>query len=172
MSKGPGKRQAAIEAVFTSEHDDIFSLDDLVAIAFPGLNRVEKKHRVATARSAAGACRQRGWMMFHREAKGGGNVYFNKRSLRSYSLARVRCDSCCNDLSTGILRQLVDDKDTHGWNHRFRSREDLMKPGGAWFNHVQCWRAELDGTDEEREAAQKLVRRQTAAVMSALRIAS
>jgi hypothetical protein len=60
MSRGPGRIEHAIEAVFTAAPDDAYTTEDLIDRAYPGLDRVEKKHRVAVLRAAKKVCNRIG----------------------------------------------------------------------------------------------------------------
>jgi hypothetical protein len=52
MSRGPGRIERAIEALFASQPGRTFSTEELVEAAYRGVNRTEKKHRVAVLRAA------------------------------------------------------------------------------------------------------------------------
>jgi hypothetical protein len=52
MSRGPGRIQRAIIAAFERCPKRSFTTDELVALAYPGVRRIEKKHRVAVLRAA------------------------------------------------------------------------------------------------------------------------
>jgi len=49
MSRGPGRIERAIEQAFSADPEATHTIDDLALAA--GLNRVEKKHRVAVLRA-------------------------------------------------------------------------------------------------------------------------
>jgi hypothetical protein len=66
MSRGPGKIERAIGQAFKAEPERTFGTDDLIAIAFPHIDQVEKKHRVSVLRAARGACRWTGFVPFNR----------------------------------------------------------------------------------------------------------
>jgi hypothetical protein len=54
-----GRVQRLIVAMFTGNPGAVFSVADLGMVAYPGVNRVEKRHRVAVLRAAehaADAC--------------------------------------------------------------------------------------------------------------------
>ena len=78
MSKGPGRIERAIATAFTRGPNQAFSVDDLALIAYPGINRVEKKHRVATMRAARklilGGVR---WTWSVEQLRGGKAIYYN-----------------------------------------------------------------------------------------------
>ena len=52
MSKGPSTIKATITAAMKANPSRSFSLDELASIAYPGINLLEKKNRVATMRAA------------------------------------------------------------------------------------------------------------------------
>ena len=52
MSKGPGRIERTIAAILDSEADNAFTTEDLCERVYPGVNRAEKKHRVAVLRAA------------------------------------------------------------------------------------------------------------------------
>jgi hypothetical protein len=52
MSRGPGRIERAIRALFDAHPDRHISTDDLVAHCYPGINHIERKHRVAVLRAA------------------------------------------------------------------------------------------------------------------------
>jgi hypothetical protein len=137
MSRGPGRIEQAIGAAFRTNPDSTFTIDELAVIAYPGLIRPEKRHRVAVARAAEKVCDRMGWGHFRVQFHGAPSVYFNKRSLQSYALARDRSDLFRGWTTDEVLRQ--------EW------RVGLTEPGGAWFEQVQNWCAELDATTLEED---------------------
>jgi hypothetical protein len=50
MSRGPGKIERVVEQTLR-DTDRSFLLDELAMIAYPGINRPEKKHSVAVLRA-------------------------------------------------------------------------------------------------------------------------
>jgi hypothetical protein len=52
MSRGPGRIQRAIIAAFKRDPKRSFTTQELVVLAYPGVRRIEKKHRVAVLRAA------------------------------------------------------------------------------------------------------------------------
>ena len=52
MSRGPGRIEQAIATAFERHPQRSFTTDELVAIAYPGVRRIAKKHRVAVLRAA------------------------------------------------------------------------------------------------------------------------
>ena len=51
MSRGPGRIQRAIIAAFKRYPKRSFTTDELAVLAYPGVRRIEKKHRVAVLRA-------------------------------------------------------------------------------------------------------------------------
>jgi hypothetical protein len=69
--------------------DSILSVDDLVSVAYQGINRVEKKHRVATIRAADKVAARIGWACRQAEMAGHPLVYYNLYDVRSYTIGTV-----------------------------------------------------------------------------------
>src|SRR5262249_46583710 len=90
MSRGPGKLQRAIEAIFGAEPDNGFLLTELCERIYRGINQVDKKHRVAVARAAYGIP----WLAIRkRETLGGELVFYNPASAMAYGMARLKGDN-------------------------------------------------------------------------------
>jgi hypothetical protein len=127
MSRGPGKIQRAIEAVFAAEPDNGFLLSELCERVYRGVNRIEKKHRVAVARAVRGipelTCSRR-------ETLGGELVIYKPGNVMSYAMARLKSDKF-----GGYERHS---------DPRFRWREPcseadfraMLAPGGNHHKHV------------------------------------
>src|SRR5262249_14704689 len=89
MSRGPGRIQRAIMAVFEAEPDNGFLLSELCERVYRGINRVEKKHRGAVARAAY----KTPWLAhMKREMLGGELGFGNPASVMSYGMARLKAD--------------------------------------------------------------------------------
>lgn len=126
MSKGPGRVERAITAALAAEPDGAFTIQDLGSRAYPGLNRMEKRHRVAiirAMRSVAGRLPEIGIL----SARSPGNplVMFRRTSLTAIRSA-VRHDS------------------------GYHFAQDF-EPGGPWALAVDVAISRIDGaTDRER----------------------
>jgi hypothetical protein len=59
MCKGPGRIERAIAAALDAEPDGAFTTDDLCDRVYRGVNRIEKKHRVAVLRAASNLMKRR-----------------------------------------------------------------------------------------------------------------
>jgi hypothetical protein len=90
MSRGHGKVQRAILAAFAAEPDNAFLLSELCERVYPGLRRIEKKHRNAVAR-AAKAIPSIDHMK--REVLGSELVFYDPLNVMSYATARLKSDS-------------------------------------------------------------------------------
>jgi hypothetical protein len=157
MSRGPGRIERVIEALFVSSPSRTFSTDELVAAAFPGVNRTEKKHRVAVLRAADKVAKRRHWGKWQCERigqggywelslKGRGSVYINLLDLRSYALGRLRSDYAHKSLAQ--LEAMLDDPaDQHA---------KYLVRGGAWWLHVEEAKVKLAGGAVEPELQQML----------------
>ena len=51
MSRGPGHVEKTLRELFANNPTDAFTTEELVAAAYPGVNRIEKKHRVSVLRA-------------------------------------------------------------------------------------------------------------------------
>ena len=153
MSRGPGKIERAIEAAFADTPDDIFMVEDLVALAYPGVNRIEKKHRVAVLRAAAKVCGRTDWRQIYSSRPGGGSVFVNMRSLRSYGLGEVRVHADASGPqghTTHDLRLMVDgllESQWHSVSERVRGMQQGQKVWASWM--MAC--ARMDGRHEEAD---------------------
>lgn len=160
MSKGPGRVESAIEAAFEAEPDRAFTTEELVLQVYPGLNRAEKKHRVAVLRAMKRIhSRHPEIGEMRSESLGGQAVYFTITSVISYAMARAKADSLWGYASVDVRRPahwkrseaglLVELEEGGRYYHH-------VVPGGAWWQHVQSWTAEVEARragDEERLAA-------------------
>jgi hypothetical protein len=159
MSRGPGKIQRAVIAVFEAEPENGFLLSELCERVYRGINRVEKKHRVAVARAAHGIP----WLAhMKRDTLGGELVFYNPASVVAYGIARLKGDNFGryerntdprvswrqpkseNDLRESLLPE--------GSHHKY------IAEGGAWRRFAAMEHAKLIGdiaTCERLEREQK-----------------
>src|SRR4051812_25346877 len=130
MSRGLGKVQRVIEALFAANPDDIFRTEDLVRAVYPeAWPFVEKKHRVAATRAARLTFKWTGWSCWREERLGGQLIYFNRRSVISYALARMRTNSSNNSRTDEALRNAVQGKPV---KHSDQDVPARIRPGGSW----------------------------------------
>jgi hypothetical protein len=149
MSRGPGRIERAIIAAFAAEPDNAFTTDDLVERVYRGVNRIEKKHRVAVVRAAknlsARSHSNLDW--FRSEYLGGTLVFFDCCNVMSYAMARLKGDLLdhyrSNDRRISPW-QVTSESDLRARLAEGGREHKLVIEGGAWWRHVQSWRAELD----------------------------
>ncbi len=158
MSRGPGKIERAIEAVFAAEPDDAFTSADLCDRVYPGLNKVEKKHRVAVIRAAKNVCGRAGWVCDRTEALGGTLVFYNPFDVMSYAIGRIKTDMFTNYRNSD--RRILDHwrKTAEGIRGMFEpggEKHGMIVEGGHWWRHVQLNIAARDGDTSERAEALK-----------------
>ncbi|MCJ2093149.1 hypothetical protein MKK67_11665 [Methylobacterium sp. J-072] len=168
MSRGPGKVERAIEAAFLASPDATFSVADLGPIAYPGLNRVEKRHRVAIIRAADRVAARHWWAKLISERPGGQIIYCNTLDVRSYAIGRMRADFLNNTTTVAQIEALLEEPAPDDpW--RNRSKWDLVRPGGAWWRHVEIARARKAGDAAEAERINTVLRAEVAERFAALK---
>ena len=167
MSKGPGRIERAIAAVLDGEADNAFTTEDLCERVYSGINRVEKKHRVAVLRAANKLVKRRdntGCMPG--ENLGGTRVYFNIDNVMSYAMARLKADNFNHYRSNDDrwftpkpkwFREAMGYKKGYRYQEHRSSEAELrarlaegrrehkyVVPGGAWWKHTQSAIAEME----------------------------
>src|SRR5262249_9267610 len=90
MSRGYRIIQRAIVTVFEAEPDNGLLLSELCQRVYRGINRIEKKHRVAVARAAY----RIPWLAhMKRGTLGCEVVFYNPASVLAYGMARLKSDN-------------------------------------------------------------------------------
>ncbi len=148
MSRGPGVIERAVEAAFASNPSGTFTVEELAVLAYPGLNRVEKKHRVAVIRAAdkvATRCGWQGWKVYRPTHP---RLYLNPYDLRSYAIGRMRADFLDGVKSVSEIERELDTPAPS--DHRSHWR--LIQPGEAWWQHVEINKASRDGRSDDADA--------------------
>lgn len=159
MSRGPGRVERAIQAASDAEPDKAFTVEDLCLRTYPGLNRIEKKHRVAVIRAMRAAARRadRFGTMEARSA-GGTLILYRRHSVFSYAMARLKSSDRCSPLGFSYgnadprarPRMSLDEQEralraTIGPGGKYHS---WLQEGGCWWREVQVEIAERDGDTE------------------------
>jgi hypothetical protein len=149
MGKGLGHVGRAIEAALIAEPDNAFTVDDLCDRAFPGINRIEKKHRLSIIRAAKSVAKRRANLESRRsETLGGTMIFYTADNVMSYGMFRLKADFLNNYRSTDprcmpsritIEEQLRARLIEGGKDH------DSVVRGGVWWNHVERWKAAQAG---------------------------
>lgn len=147
MSRGLGRIQRAIEAAFGADPDNAFTVEDLCDRVYPGIARIEKKHRVAVLRAARNLSKARddigsttSWQL------GGTRSFYNLDSPISRMMAALKCGDHhhyrSNDgrISWRVIKTEAELK---------RMAHAQVAPGHwAWFE-TEIWRAERRGDHDE-----------------------
>ena len=158
MGKGPERIERTLAAIFDSERDNAFTLEDLCERIWPDMYPdmqgapVKKKHCSSVARAAHNLVGRRPEIQcFHGAGLGGPLVFFRHDEVMSYAMARLKADRFehyrSNDprrrrrtieRESRLRRTLGDDR-----------HSELMGPDGAWRRRVEIFLARRDGDVEK-----------------------
>jgi hypothetical protein len=89
MSRGPGKIDRVIAALFAAEPDNAFMLYELLCAVYPDVDYYEKKHRVAVLRAAK---RRPNTATLHSDAQGRMLVFYTPDNVLSRAMAYLKAD--------------------------------------------------------------------------------
>ena len=143
MSKGPGRVERAIEALFKSKPNDAFATWELCWRVYPNIGKLERTHKVAVTRAAKKVCaRLPDWQSMKTWYRGRELVFFNHASVKSYGLARRKCDS-----------RYLSDEQIRASLRRGGDHHEYVVEGGTWWRQVQLYIADRDGDTSERAMA-------------------
>lgn len=152
MSRGPGRIERAIAAILDTEPDNAFTTEDLCDRIYSGINRTEKKHRVAVLRAAANLMKRRDTVDCFRWSAS--CAYYNRLSVLAYAMARLKADPMEHYRSKDVYRwNSTSEADLQATLAETGNNHRLIVPGGAWWRHTQHAVAELEATragDTER----------------------
>jgi hypothetical protein len=167
MSRGPGRIERAIAVILNTEPDNAFTTEELCERIYCGVNRVEKKHRVAVLRAANRLIKYRDNTGCQRcENLGGSRVYFNIDNVMSYAMARLKTDQFNHYRSNDDrwftpapkwFRDAMGYKKGYQYQEHRSSEAELrarlteggqnhkhVVPGGVWWKHTQWAIAEME----------------------------
>jgi hypothetical protein len=128
--------ERVIMTTFLAEPDNAFTTEDLCDRVYPAVKRPERKHRATVIPIAKKVSERLGehrdW--WHGEVRGRRLVFWNRASVTSYAMARLKSDwlyryrygwggATEDDLRTEIA--------PGGRHHEY------VVPGGAWWKHCQ-----------------------------------
>jgi hypothetical protein len=138
MSRGPGHVERRVEKLFTRNPTKTFSTGDLIAKVYPGLEWIEKKHRVAVLRAATKvALRLGNWekwkceRFFQNDLTDRGIIFVNVCDTRSYALGRLRTQQeyqWGGGMPVAALARHME---------RDENIKQYVARGGAWWRLVQ-----------------------------------
>jgi len=144
MSRGAGRVQRIIEALFNANPASCFTTDELMEACFPGVAH-EKRHRVSVLRAAENAARRMRWDGFPSSHRGRLLVYANTLNLTSYATARIRARAGRWGIRQDAIAATM--ADTTGRGHAA-----LIAPGGTWWRYIEANRLEYAGQHDEAKA--------------------
>jgi len=150
--------QRAIVAYFEVEPDNAFLLSELCERVYHGVNRIEKKHRVAVAR-AAKAIKTLDHMK--RETLGGELVFYDPLNIMSYAMARLKSNFLNGDYRNHDPRRCPNPRQQR-WNamhHGYRTgtiTEEEMETYETTFEIPARLKTQLDAVVENKMTEQDL----------------
>lgn len=183
MSRGMGRIERGIVAAFEAEPHNAFTTDDLIDRIFPGLNRIEKKHRVSVCRAVRSLeARSGDYRVTFCEGVGGvlaiyrvhdldsfamgmlksGTNYYRSRDAASWQVAAKMALLSPREQEAELLRLI-------GPGGKF---EDRIKEGGPWWRVVRLWVARRDGEYAVIDELESKSAREMAVAKARLGIAS
>jgi hypothetical protein len=150
MSRGPGRIERAISDVFEANPSMTYGVEDLAAIAYPGVNRIEKKHRVAVIRAANRVAAKLWWQGWRAESLGHPVIYCNLLNHRSYAIGRLRVFRPDDGYvrSHADIASAIDDPECYHRRDWARDWSESASEGGAYWKHVEINRARQAGEHE------------------------
>jgi hypothetical protein len=162
MSRGPGRVERAIEALLLrgKKIDNAYTTEELCEHVFPK-TEVERKHRVAVLRAAHRLRQRPGCEDLHvmeGDNLGCTSVWYNRASVTSYGMARMKADGINDYRSRDERRNWATDLSAEEEERnlrallrrgkgRGRTRDgyrDTIGPGGGWYVGTQEWITERD----------------------------
>ena len=154
-----------------TEPDGAWTTQDLSERVYPGLNRVEKKHRVSILRSVWRIVKEDpDWGVSEAETAGGSLVLINFANPQSYALGRLKADYMYRNPDPRLVNrwwhkteaELLEQLAPGGKDHR------LIEHGGAWDRHVRLHIARRDANHEEAERLERQQRADLARSLAGL----
>lgn len=90
MSRGPGKIERAVAAALEGNPSGTFTVEELGLLAYPGVNQIEKKHRVAVMRAVRNVAPPNWGLKSAGCVRGVQYILYNRTNLRSTGVANAR----------------------------------------------------------------------------------
>jgi hypothetical protein len=130
-----------------------FTVEELAALAYPGVNCVEKKHRVAVRRAADKVAAREWWTKSPSDRPGQPIVYFNLLNHRGYAIGRVRgsChyhEASHAEIGAALDGLIADCIAAENWR-------TAMQDGGAFWLEVEINIAKRAGDHARVEALRR-----------------
>ena len=134
---GPEHIEWVIESAFLDNPDSAFATHELCRLVYPGLRRIERKHRAAVVPVAKKISERIGehrqW--FFSEQRGRPLVFFNHASVTSYALGRMKSGHVWMYGRCKTEEEWKAEIAPGGREHQF------VVEGGAWWEHCQGYAA-------------------------------
>ena len=90
MSKGPGRIERAVRALFDAHPDLAFVTDELGEYCYPDARPIRRKHQIVVLRAARQVvANDPDWTGERAQSRGGQWVLYNQADIQSYSLGRL-----------------------------------------------------------------------------------
>lgn len=90
MSRGPGRIERTITDLLLANPRKTYTAEEVVSACYPGINRVEKKHRVSTLRAAKKVAANLHWLARTINGTHGSIIFHNALDLRSLAVGMTR----------------------------------------------------------------------------------
>jgi len=153
MSKGQGKIERAIEWVLAANPEMTYTLDELAAAAYLGvINRIEKKHRVATLRAARNVSSRVYWHYLRSGGHGRPLIFYNRLNAASRSIARNR-DIRRSHTKAVECWQMERSHDRFGLSDSDWRRAELLRASLEGDDYRQDWLMQEEYAQHKRLAA-------------------
>jgi hypothetical protein len=110
MSRGPGRIQQVILSLIESDEDGAWTVGEICGRVYRGINRIEKKHRVAVSRALRKMVIPESWAVIRLERQGSEYLLYNRLSLES--TVRMRWNN------SAIFFQYPYRRFKEGWSHQ------------------------------------------------------
>src|SRR6516162_3115214 len=136
MSRGPGKVERIVEQTLR-DADRSFSVEELSLLAYPGIDRAEKKHRVTVLRTLDNVAKKIPLRRMTTLRPPWRLIVSNLLNVRSYAHARLREEYWSAERSLEQIEHILSD-------HEVQS--ELLEPGTRWWIEVEIEKAETEGT--------------------------
>jgi hypothetical protein len=147
MSKGPGRIQQAIKALFAAEPDNAFTTAELCERIYGVVDSdIEKKHRVTVMRAAKAIPSLRCCIG---ESLGNQLIFYDPLNVMSYAMARLKMDSDYRNADPRTPSHWI--KTEADLRKRLRDcphNRELVSEGGSWWLHTEIERAKAKGEAE------------------------
>lgn len=155
MSRGPGSLERAILDALSAQDGNALSVEDLCERCFPGLNRVEKKHRVSVIRSMGTVAKRNPRLMILRSrVRGGALIICWRDNLDSYAMARMKAEA--DNFYRAADTTLSSEEQERSYRSALSAPGNywskMVAPGGPWKLDVELATSTIAG-DHVRASA-------------------